>query len=206
MYARTTTIQAQPFSIDAGIAHIRDTVLPALEGMDGFVGLSLLVDRGSGRCIVTSAWQSEEAMRASAESVTPIRDRAIEAFGGSAQVDEWEIAALHRDHRSPEGACVRVAWFRGDPDRVDQGIEVYKLTNLPGLEDLEGFCTASLLVDRASGRAVTLATYDSVGATQRNRDQSAALRTAVTQQAGTEMLDICEFELALAHLRVPEMA
>jgi hypothetical protein len=99
-----------------------------------------------------------------------------------------------------------VAWFRGDPDRVDQGIDVYRLTNLPGLEDLEGFCSASLLIDRASGRAVTSATYDSVGAIQRNRDQSAALRTVVTQQTGTQMLDICEFELALAHLRVPEMA
>jgi heme-degrading monooxygenase HmoA len=206
MYARTTTIQAQPSSIDAGIAHIRDTVMSALEGMDGYVGVSLLVDRESGRCIATSAWQSEAAMRASAESVRPIRDRAIEAFGGSAQVEQWEIAAFHRDHRSPEGACVRVAWFRGDPGRVDQGIDVYRLTNLPGLEDLEGFCSASLLIDRASGRAVTSATYDSVGAIQRNRDQSAALRTAVTQQAGTQMLDICEFELALAQLRVPEMA
>jgi heme-degrading monooxygenase HmoA len=55
--------------------------MPALQGIDGFVGLSLLVDRGSGRCIATSAWQSEEAMRASAESVRPIRDRAAETFG-----------------------------------------------------------------------------------------------------------------------------
>ena len=60
MYARSTTIQAQPTSIDAGIAHVRDTALPALEGIEGFVGLSLLVDRSSGRCIATSAWQSEE--------------------------------------------------------------------------------------------------------------------------------------------------
>jgi hypothetical protein len=51
-----------------------------------------------------------------------------------------------------------MAWFRGDPDRVDQGINVYNLTNLPGLKDLEGFCSASLLVDRVSGRAVTSAT------------------------------------------------
>ena len=30
MYARSTTIQAQPSSIDAGIAHVRDAVMPAL--------------------------------------------------------------------------------------------------------------------------------------------------------------------------------
>ena len=45
MYARITTIQAQPSSIDAGIAHVRDTVMPALDGVDGYTGLSLLVDR-----------------------------------------------------------------------------------------------------------------------------------------------------------------
>ena len=54
MYARSTTIQAQSSSIDDGIAFVRDTVMPALEGMDGFVGVSLLVDRQSGRCIATS--------------------------------------------------------------------------------------------------------------------------------------------------------
>ena len=106
MYARSTTIQA-PSSIDAGITHMRDTVMPALEDIDGCVGLSLLVDRTSGRCIATSAWESEEAMRASEESVRPIRDEAAELFGGSAQVQEWEIAAMHREHRSSEGACVR---------------------------------------------------------------------------------------------------
>ena len=81
MYARSTTIQAQPTSIDAGITHMRDKVMPALEAIDGCVGLSLLVDRTSGRCIATSSWESEEAMRASAESLRPMRDRAAGLFG-----------------------------------------------------------------------------------------------------------------------------
>ena len=93
MYARSTTIQGQPSSIDAGIAHTRDSAMPALEGIDGCVGLSLLVDRTSGRCIVTTSWESEEAMRASEESIRPIRDRAAELLGGSRQVEEWETAS-----------------------------------------------------------------------------------------------------------------
>ncbi|MDT5388779.1 MAG: hypothetical protein QOE04_2420, partial [Mycobacterium sp.] len=115
MYARTTTFQAQPSSIDAGIAHVREIVMPALERLDGYTGLSLLVDRSSGRCVATSAWQSEEAMRGSAESIRPVRERAAEIFGGSTDVEEWEIAVLHRDHRSNEGACVRATWVKVSP-------------------------------------------------------------------------------------------
>src|SRR5262245_32140534 len=133
MYARSTTIQAQTPSIDTGIAHVRDSVMPALEGIDGYVGLSLMVDRTSGRCIATSSWESEEAMRASADSIRPIRERAAELFGGSAQVEEWEVTAMHREHRAGEGACVRATWVKVDPDQIDRGIDFYKTTILPAL-------------------------------------------------------------------------
>ncbi len=205
MYARSTTIQAQPSSMDAGIAHMRDNVMPALEGTDGCVGMSLLVDRTSGRCIATSSWESEEAMRASEESIRPMRDRAAELFGGSAQVEEWEIAAMHREHRSTEGACVRATWVKIGPDQMDQGIDFYKMTILPALEELEGFCSASLLVDRASGRGVAAATFDNAEAIEQNKDQLDSIRATGSQEAHAEVLDQCDFELAVAHLRVPEM-
>ena len=206
MYARSTTIQAQPQSIDAGIAHMRDNVMPALEGTDGCVGMSLLVDRTSGRCIATSSWESEDAMRASEESIRPLRDQAAELFGGSAQVEEWEIAAMHREHRAGEGACVRATWVKVDPDQLDGGIEFYKATLLPALEELEGFCSASLLVDRASGRGVAAATFDNAESIKQNKDQLDRIKAMGSQEANAEVLDQCDFELALAHLRVPEMA
>ena len=206
MYARATTFRAQSSSIDADIAHVRDTVMPALEGIEGYIGLSLLVDRPSRRCIATSSWQSHEAMRASAESIRPIRDRAAEIFGGSVDVGEWEIAVFHRDHRSSEGACVRATWVKVAPDQVDRGIDFYKMSILPALEELGGFCSASLLVDRASGRAVSSATFDSVEALEQNRDQLDRLRATSSQEVAADVLDVCDFELAIAHLRVPEMA
>jgi quinol monooxygenase YgiN len=204
MYARSTTIQAQPSSIDAGIAHVRDTVMPALEAIDGCVGMSLLVDRTSGRCIATSSWESEEAMRASEESIRPIRDQAAEQFGGSAQVEEWEIAAMHREHRAGEGACARATWVKVDPGQMDRGIDFYKMTILPALEELDGFCSASLLVDRASGRGVAAASFDNAEALERNKDQLDRIRATGSEEANAEVLDQCDFDLAVAHLRVPE--
>jgi heme-degrading monooxygenase HmoA len=206
VYARSTTIQAQPSSIDAGIAHVRDEVMPALQDMAGCIGVSMLVNRQSGRCIVTTAWETEEAMRASEERAAPMRDRAAETLGGTASVDHWEIATLHRDHPAPEGAGVRVTWVQVPADRMDPGIEYYKSSVLPQIGDLEGFCSASLLVDRASGRGVSSETFDSLEAMDRNRDQATALKNSSIQEAGVTELDECEFELALAHLRVPELA
>ena len=50
------------------------------------------------------------------------------------------------------------------------------------------------------------ASYDSMQALERNKEQLDSLKTARTQEAGAEVLDECDFELAFAHLRVPEMA
>ena len=208
MYARSTTVQAHPTRIDAGIAHVGDEIMPTVQDMDGCVGISLLADRESGRCIVTTAWETEEAMQASAKRVRPLRDRAAEMFGtsGIPEVDQWEIAVLHRDHRSADGACVRATWIKVPPDQADRAIEFYKTSVLSSLEDLEGFCSASLLINRSSGRAVSSTTFDSREAMERNEEQAKELRNARTRELGADILDVGEFELAIAHLRAPELA
>ncbi len=205
MYARSTTIQAQPLSVDIGIAHVRDVVMPALQGIDGFVGLSLLVDRQSGTCIATSAWDGLETMRASAERVAPVRDRAAMMFDGSARIEEWDIALLHRDHRSHEGAYVRATWLKVVPDQLSRSLEFYRTEEIPEMEKLEGFCSASLMIDHpAYRRAVSCSTFDSMAAMARNRDQATELRSRRVRDLGAEIIDVAEFELAIAHLRVPE--
>lgn len=206
MYARSTTFAARPDCIDAGIAVFRDEVMPALEGMAGWVGLSLLTDRESGRCILTTAWENSAAMHASAEQVRPLRDRAAEVLGATASVDEWEIAAVHRDHRSGEGACVRATWLKVRPDQFDRALEFYKTSVLPEIEQLDGFCSTSMMSDRESGRAVVSTTYDSTEAMERSRDAARSLRTALLRDLGADQADVGEFDLAIAALRVPEMA
>ncbi|WP_163759298.1 hypothetical protein [Mycobacterium botniense] len=205
MYARSTTIQAQPSSIEEGIAHIRDVVMPALQEFDGYVGLSLLVDRETGRCIATSAWATREAMRASAQRVQALRDRAARAFAGTATVDEWDIAMLHRDHHSGPGAGVRATWLKIRPEQFASAIDFYKTAVLPDIERLDGFCSASLMVDRMSGRAVSSSTFDSLAAMERSGDQARSLRTELLRDLGADQVDVGEFELALARLRVPEL-
>ncbi|CRK49735.1 conserved hypothetical protein [Rhodococcus sp. RD6.2] len=205
MYARSTTILAHPSFIDAGIKHMSDTVMPALADYEGCAGLSLLVDRDSGRCIATSSWMDEDALRGSEGPVRALRDHATEIFHGTATVERWDIAALHRDHPSPHGSCVRVTWLKLEPGHLARAIDVFKLTALPHMEDLDGFCSAGMMVDPAAGRAVVSVTWDSREAFERNQEKADGMRTAVTREMGATVLDTCLFELAIAHLHVPEM-
>jgi heme-degrading monooxygenase HmoA len=206
VYARTTTIEAKPSSLDAGIAYVRERVMPVLEGLEGHIGLSLVADRSSGRCIITSAWESEDAMRASASAVEEVRNRAAEIFGGaSPTVDEWEIAVLHREREAGAGACVRVTWASVHTDQIDAGLEVFK-SALPALQELEGFCSASLLVDRTSGRGVSSIAFASADAMERNRGEMDRLSGSASAEAAAQIQEEHDFELMIAHLRVPEMA
>nr|WP_225951329.1 hypothetical protein [Mycobacterium sp. OAS707] len=207
VHARTTTIQAQTASIDDGVAYMRDQVMPELENIDGYVGISLLVNRESGRCIITAAYESDDAMRDSADKAKQLRSQAVERFGGEVEkIDEWEIGVLHRDHQSTDGACARVTWIKVPPDQANKALDFYKSDVLPSLEDLEGFCSASMLVNHTSGRAVSTATFDSRDAMERNREQARELRDTRSREMGADVIDVGEFELAIAHLRVPEMA
>ena len=206
VYARSSTFDAHPSFIDEGIKHVRDTVMPALADIAGSAGMSLLVDRGSGRCIATSSWTDDEALRASEAPVRQLRDRMAEVFHATATVARWDIAALHRDHRSHHGAWVRVAWLDVEPGHLDRVIDVYKMSSLPAMHELAGFCSASLLVDPAAGRVVSSMTFDSTPAEDGARDAVESIGTSEIRESGARLLEVGEFELAIAHLHVPEMA
>src|SRR3954447_16167739 len=105
MYARTTMWLGHPQGVDDPVAYARDEVMPMITAMDGSAGMSMLCDRESGRCIVATSWQTEEAMRASAERVRGSRDRAGEILGdANPEVAMWEIAVMHRAHEGHHGA------------------------------------------------------------------------------------------------------
>ena len=204
MYARSTTVRGDPQMMDDAIAYVRDDVMPTVQHMSGCVGLSMLCDRESGRCIITTAWADETAMHATEDTVRPMRERLAEMYGGQAEVNQWEIALVHRRHEAPDGACTRVTWTRGDPANMDRTIDTVRMALLPRLDDLDGFCSVSVMVNRDNGMSALAATYMDRDAMYATRESVMKMRDEFTQQLGLEVTDMAEFDLVLAHLRVPE--
>lgn len=205
MYARSTSMVGEPSVIPDAIAQVRDETWPVVRDMDGFRGISMVVDRETGRAIITTAWESELALGESRTQVLALRDRGRELMSSAPVVEEWEIASMHRRHDSGPGTHVRAAWSRVPHTHVGPALDFYKSTLLPQIEKLEGFVSASLMVDRATGRGVTSVAFESSEAMRRTREQADYLREASTNEANVETLDVAEFELVLAHLHVPEL-
>jgi quinol monooxygenase YgiN len=200
VYARSTTFQGNPDKIDAGIAFVKNEAAPLMNSIDGCRGLSMLVDRQTGQCIATSSWESEAAMQASNDQLRPIRDRGRDILGGSMQVDEWEIAVMHRSHH---GACCRVSWLQGDLAAMT---ETFRVAILPQLEQTPGFCSASLLVNGATGLGCATTTWETRAAMEASRTAADDMRSRAANESGGEIIDVHEFDLVYAHLHVPEMA
>ena len=205
MYARSTTVHGDPLRMDDGVSYVRDTVMPAIQQMAGGIGLSMLCDRESGRCIITTAWRDEMSMHDTESAVHDLRKRTAELMGGPTDVQEWEIAVVHRMHEAHNGACTRVIYGSMEMERLDDVVATMRMSLLPKLEELPGFCAVSHLIDRETGRSATAVTYDSRADMMTAHDQAIALREEFAGAVGLELTGVAEFDLVLAHLRVPEM-
>jgi quinol monooxygenase YgiN len=95
MHARVTRYEgAPPDAIDETV-QAKKGVLPTEFGQtEGMKGAAFLVDRQSGTIVVISLWQDEEAMRASEDEATRVREE-VTGPGETASVERYEVALLN---------------------------------------------------------------------------------------------------------------
>jgi len=205
MYARSTSIQGDPARIDEGISFVRDEVMPAVTGMDGCIGLSMLVNRETGHCIATTSWMTEDDMRATEGQVAALRSRGAEIMAAEIEVREWEIAVMHREHDAREGSWCRVTWLTCPPEDIESTLDFFRDTVMARLEEFEGFCSASMLVDRETGQCCGTARFDTRAELDATREMAQGMRDQRSRESNVEFGDVEELELVIAHLRVPEL-
>ena len=207
MYARSTSIRSNPDKLDDGIAYVTNDVLPTIGQSEGCMGLSMLTNRDDGRCIVTTSWRDEASMRATAEDARTLRHHLQHTLGGEhSDVQEWEIAILHRERPAGDGAGAQVTWARIPTNHVDDLLAAYRENLMPKLQELPGFCSVSFMIDRRTGQTVSVTAFENRDAAGLVRRSARSLREQFAHAMGARIVDVAEMDLDLAHLHVPEMA
>ena len=205
MYARSTTARGDPSTLDEAIAFVGKKEFPAITGIPGCIGLSMLADRESGRVIVSSAWADEDSLAASKEMVRPMQDRLMHMLRAEdALIQSWDVGVLHRERPSGDDARATVTWARVPTDSIDAMLDTYRTTVLPALRELPGFCSLSFVVDRVQGRTVSVTAFENPDALARSRDRAQRLRDDFASSVGARIHDSAEMDLVVAHLGIPE--
>jgi len=63
--------------------------------------------------------------------------------------------------KEEEAMFARLTIMEGDTDRIDEGIELYRDSVVPAAKSQKGFREILLLVDRKTGKAISIALWDS---------------------------------------------
>jgi heme-degrading monooxygenase HmoA len=94
MNVRVSRIQMDAAKVDDSVKVTEEEIVPTLKDTDGFKGLTVGVDRSSGKAIAVTYWDSEETMNAAEEMGNSARKQAAEAGGASGppEVERYEVA------------------------------------------------------------------------------------------------------------------
>ena len=92
MFARVSTYEGRPEQLDEMHQEGMEHVLPALEMQDGFSGGLVLADRQSGKVLVVTLWESEQALDATEDASHWLRVFGAESSGGTvSSVERYEV-------------------------------------------------------------------------------------------------------------------
>jgi hypothetical protein len=83
-------------------------------------------------------------------------------------------------------------------------VDAVRLSLMPKLDDLPGFCSVSAMVRPGEGLTAAAVAYDTRADLEAAREGSREFREDVAPSLGVEVLDSAEFDLVIAHLGAPE--
>jgi heme-degrading monooxygenase HmoA len=89
----------------------------------------------------------------------------------------------------------RVGKYEIPPHAAEEAIRGF--ADLP-IEELEGFSGAYLLVDRKSGKSLTITLWESEEALEKSVERANQMRAQVTQSVGGQTTDVAHYEVAVA--------
>ena len=92
----------------------------------------------------------------------------------------------------------RVSTYQGDPGQIDQGL-AYDIENiLPKVNQIDGFEGLYYLVDRESGKALSMTLWESEQTMRASEEEANRLRTESAESASATVESVQRYEVAIS--------
>src|ERR1700742_3198702 len=127
---------------------IKTSVRPAVESMDGSLGLSLYANPEIGVAVLESFWESRKALIHSEQMAAPRRTDVVHRAVGTVSVERYRVPVYEREAPLDTAVGLRLTRMDVDTGRIKDAVECFSATVVPRLADASGFCGALLLVDQ----------------------------------------------------------
>ena len=94
-FMRVNELNAEPDKVEALIAFTKSKVLPTLKPIKGFRALVVGVDRGTGRCAISTSWETLADLQASESKVSGLRQEVAKTAGADGvEVEIFEVPVI----------------------------------------------------------------------------------------------------------------
>lgn len=202
MHVRINTLHGDKGQVDAAVEFVEGTARPAVEAAAGCRGLATLVDREAGVTFVASYWESADAMRDSEPVVAEARERAGAVGGGDVTVERYEVAIARRLSKPAPGAPTRMLRSEQDPATTDESIAVYRDELLPQLLAIPGLCSVQLVVDRESGKGMSITAWTDDAAVAGAQEALERLRAVATDRLNVRFTGVDSYTMVNSTVRM----
>ena len=89
----------------------------------------------------------------------------------------------------------RVTTTQSQPDKADEAGRVIKDQVIPSAQQIAGFKGGLWLIDRASGKGLTVALYETQDALRASEAAAATIRQDAVNQLGADLVSVETYEL-----------
>jgi hypothetical protein len=161
MHARVTIAQRnRPEMTDEPINIFHESMMPEQRQQQGYKGTLLLVDRAQGKGIVINLYETEAHSKAAEQSGHD--QKQIGKFAHlitSSVVQEVYEVPVYDIEMGRATTHTRVTFAQVQPDKMDEGIKIFRDAALPQQKQQPGYKGTLLLVDRPTGKAMVVSLW-----------------------------------------------
>ena len=167
----------------------------------GYRGVVVLGDPQTGEGVVTSYWESEEAMDRADEALAAERGRNLaEQRMEVLAIEGYEVSTMMRSQPSKVGPNCRLVFGSGATDIPDEVLIPLWEEARALVTTLAGFCSLVIGRNRRNGRFIVASSWDTPDDREASEVATADLRTRMTEAMRATSVEIANYQPLFAEV------